>query len=92
MTIKSYPQSTANPNVPRDVYLLAEVSLTSGEVVETAYIDRAGNMWIVCDWSGHKPVSLPMFRACRMTGDTEKMIESRWESWFRLHPKAQGAE
>lgn len=88
--MRTYPTSTANRNVPKDVYLLAEIEFTSGEIVETAYIDRIGNMWIVCDWVGQKPIPLPMFRACRLTGDTEHMISARWESWFRFHPVSKG--
>jgi len=81
--IKTYPQQTINLNVPDNVYLIAEVNKMSGEITETYYIDNDGNLLKVGDWSQDKPNPAFLFEICRLTGDTEKMINARWESWKR---------
>jgi len=75
-----YPQQTTNPNVPEDVFLVAEVE-TYERV--TYFIDLEGNCWRVSGWasSGTRPVY--PFQLCRLTGDTWKTIEARYDSWKR---------
>jgi hypothetical protein len=79
-----YPQSVANPYVPKDVFLVADVSLTSGEMHFTYYIDKEGYLFMVCDWIGSKPQQSYMFELTRLTGDTEQMIEFRWKQFAEL--------
>jgi len=85
--MRTYPTSTANRNVPSNVYLLAEV--TEGECNYTYYADAEGYMWKVGDWSIDNPRPAYMFEVCRLTGDTERMIEGRVSSWqfYRQHPE-----
>lgn len=77
-----YPVSVSNPNVPEDVYLVADLSYTSGEHHDTYYIDRYGNLLMVGDWKGDSPSPVSMHRLTEITGDTEQMITSRYRSYF----------
>ncbi len=78
--MRTYPTSTANQNVPANVYLLAEV--TEGECNTTYYATSDGDLFKVGDWSIDKPHPAYLFEVCRLTGDTERMIEGRVSSWF----------
>ena len=80
--MRLYPQNTANQNVPRGSFLIAEVSTMSGEIKTTYYADREGNLFSVVDWKGCKPSQVYLFEVCRLTGDTERMIEARIEIHF----------
>jgi hypothetical protein len=79
--MKCYPQNTANNNVPDNVFLIAETSQMSGEIITTYYIDLRGNIFKVGDWSIDKPQPAYPFEICRLTGDTYKMINFRWNLW-----------
>jgi hypothetical protein len=83
MSVRTYPVSVSNSNVPKDVYLVADESLTSGELHYTYYIDREGNMFMVADWKDSKPAPVTMHMLTKLTGDSEQMITARCESWFR---------
>lgn len=84
MSTRTYPGSTANPNVPKNVYLIAEVTTMSGEIVTTYYIDLAGCMWKVSDWVNNKPVPVSVATLCKLTGDCEAMIYFNYRSRFGL--------
>ena len=77
-----YPQSTSNPNVPEDTFLIAEVTTMSGEIVETYYVTREGYPYKVTDWSGHKPQTVYQSELCKITGDTGNMIVHRYCNHF----------
>ncbi len=77
--MRTYPTETSNCNVPANVFLVAEVEQCSGELVTTFYIDRCANIKKVSDWTGNKPQPATMSELCRLTLDSEKMIESRWK-------------
>ena len=81
--MRTYPDGTANRNVPKNVFLIAEAERMSGEIIETYYADPEGNTYKVTDWSGHKPAPAYMNELCKLTGDTEQMIEWRWKDHFR---------
>jgi hypothetical protein len=83
--MKTYPISTSNQNVPRDVYLLAEISAMSGEIIVTYYADRNLHLWFVGDWIDDKPASAYLFEICKLTGDSEYMVTTRIESFFRCY-------
>jgi len=78
-----YPQSTSNPNVPEDTFLIAEVTTMSGEINTTYYATREGDMFSVGDWSVDRPHPVYMNQLWKLTGDTPNMIESQWQSYFR---------
>lgn len=80
--MRTYPTSTANPNVPRGAYLIAEWPTMSGEITHTLYALPDLTLWYVTDWSGDQPRQAAMFEACRATLDTEETIHSRVRSWF----------
>ena len=80
--MKTYPQTTANNNVPKGAFLLAEQSAMSGEIVTTYYADKDGFLWKVDDWINSKPHPVFLFEACRLTGDTERMLAFRVEQHF----------
>lgn len=87
MSERTYPTSTCNRNVPNNAFLLAEVSYTSGEYIETVYIDPRNDCgYKVGDWVSNKPVLQYMNQLCRATGDTEKMIALR----YRQHKERLG--
>jgi len=81
--MRTYPTSTANPNVPKESYLIAETERASGEIIETYYATREGNTYKVTDWSGHKPAPAYMNELCKLTGDTPGIIEARRASYYR---------
>lgn len=86
-----YPQQTANPNVPEDVFLVAEVSTYSERVTRVYFIDLEGNCWQVSGWrsSGTRPV--PRYQLGSLTGGgTWKMIEARYNSWKRQRGEGEG--
>jgi hypothetical protein len=83
MTTRTYPTGVSNQYVPKDVYLVADESLTSGELHYTYFIDRQGNIFMVADWKGSKPAPVSMHKLTELTGDSEQMITARCESWFR---------
>lgn len=78
-----YPLKTTNPNVPEDVFLVAEVRTLTETMASVYFIDLEGHCWRVSGWrqSGTQPV-LP-FQLCRLTGDTWRMIQARYNSWKR---------
>lgn len=78
-----YPQQTTNPNVPEDVFLVAEVRTYSEGVTRVYFIDLEGNCRRVSGFVqyGIRPV-FP-YELCRLTGDTWKMIQARYDSWKR---------
>jgi hypothetical protein len=81
--MRTYPTSTANPNVPPGVFLIAETSAMSGEIIETFYATSTGDIFRVCDWSMSKPRPAYMNQVCKFTGDTPNIITARYESYFR---------
>ena len=81
--MKTYPTSTSNQNVPKDVYLLAEVATMSDEIQTTFYATKTGKLWKVGDWITDKPQPAYLFEICRLTGDCEQMVNARVESYFR---------
>lgn len=78
-----YPQSTSNPNVPEDTFLIAEVTTMSGEIVTTYYATKEGDTLSVTDWSGQKPQPVYMNQLWKLTGNTPNMLNAQWESHFR---------
>ena len=80
---RTYPTNTANQNVPRDTFLVAENVYMSGEITKTYYIDKGGNMWQICDWTISKPQPVSLSVLCRLTLDTERQISAKAESWYR---------
>ena len=80
---RTMPTQTLNHNVPKDVLLIAESELSSGEIIVTYYIDLEGRMLGVCDWVSDKPYPVGMYKLCRLTGMTEGMIRGIYESWRR---------
>ena len=80
--MRTYPITTSNINVPKDVFLLAETSAMSGEVVTTYYATRDLYLYKVGDWKGDKPELVPLSVICRLTGDTERMVEFRIKDFF----------
>jgi hypothetical protein len=79
--MRCYPESTSNRNVPLNVFLVAETEAMSGEVHTTYYIDASGTMLKVSDWTSSKAQPVRMFELCRLTLDTERMIEARYKQW-----------
>jgi hypothetical protein len=82
MQSRLYPNEVSNLNVPKDVYLVADLVYTSGENHDTYYIDRYGNILIVGDWNGDLPSPVSLHRLTEITGDTEQTIKSRYKSYF----------
>lgn len=82
-----YPQKTDNRNVPEDVFLIAEIE--QGEIT-TYYIDLEGCCWQVDSWMLDKPRPAFPFQLCRLTGDTWKMIQARYDSWKRQREEGEG--
>lgn len=80
--INLYPEAVANKNVPMDVYLIADISQMSGEIHTTYYINRNGEMFKVKDWVMCKPEKSTLSELCKLTGDSEMMINNRWSSYF----------
>lgn len=87
-----YPQKTDNRNVPKDVFLVseAETKHTSDGTLTTHLIDLEGNCWRVCSWIQSGIRSSFPFELCRLTGDTWKMIEVRYDSWKRQREEGEG--
>lgn len=81
--MRLYPQATANRNVPKDVFLIAETSSMSGEIKTTYYADSDFFAWKVGDWVGDKPQRAFMSELCRLTGDTVNMVVARVQQYFR---------
>jgi len=81
--MRIYPQETCNRNVPKGAFLIAEVSTMSGEIIKTYYATEDGKTYEVTDWSGNKPHPAYMNELCRLTGDTEQMLELRYRNYFR---------
>ena len=79
--MRTYPKTTSNKNVPKGVFLIAETSAMSGEIITTYYANTNGDLLKVEDWKGSKPSSVHLFEVCRLTGDTEFMLLSRWKSF-----------
>ena len=79
-----YPTETANRNVSKDVFLVAEVSVMSGEICKTLYIDHAGYCWACTDWAGDRPYPTVMYDLMKATGDAEEMIRFRYQQWVRM--------
>ena len=77
------PTETANPNVPSGVFLIAESSRMSGEIIETVYADSTGYIFKVADWSQSKPQPVYMTEVWKLTGLTPYMITAQWESHYR---------
>lgn len=84
--MRTYPTRTANRNVPAGVFLIAEASTMSGEIVTTYYADKEGNLWGVKDWKGCRPYPVYPFQVCGLTGDTLNIIAGRIEAHFRGRP------
>jgi hypothetical protein len=80
--MRTYPTTTSNANVPKDVYLLAETSTMSGEIVTTYYATQDLELFAVVDWKGDKPLPVALFEICRVTGDTEQMLLARIKDFF----------
>lgn len=78
-----YPQQTTNPNVPEDVFLVAEVRTYSEGVTTVYFIDLEGNCRRVSGWASSGTRSVFPYELCRLTGDTWKMILARYDSWKR---------
>ena len=80
--MRTYPTSTANKNVPKGVFLLAEQAAMSGEIVTTYYSTEDGKLWRVVDWIYSKPYPVMPFEVCHITGDTERTLEFRISQFF----------
>ena len=83
------PQRVTNRNVPKDVLLLADVCMTSGELHDTYYITRDGGLWVVGDWVDHKPRPAYPFQVCRLTGYTYNQIEAMYQDWIAPHAEEE---
>ena len=81
MTTRLYPLQVVNRNVPNSCFIVADVSICSGEQHTTYYIDDQGYMWKVGDWTIDKPHFSSLSQLCRITGDTERMVNFRYEQW-----------
>jgi hypothetical protein len=82
--MRIFPVSTSNKNVPKDAYLLAETYAMSDEIITTYYADKENNLWAVTDWINDKRQPVPLFKICRLTGETENMLLKRVESYFHF--------
>lgn len=81
--MRTYPKSTSNKNVPQGVFLIAETSAMSGEIITTYYADKNGYLWKVYDWKGCRPEAAYTFQLCALTGDTESILTARVLGHFR---------
>jgi len=79
--MRTFFESTTNHNVPKDVFLIAEDSHMSGEIVTTFYADKEGNMWEVGDWKYDKPQPLTMSRLYKATMLSPKMVTCMYNRW-----------
>lgn len=87
--MRTFPDGTTNKNVPKDVFLIAETERMSGEIIETYYATEDGKTYGVTDWSGNKPHPAYMNELCRLTGDTEQMLELRYRNYFQKKEKSK---
>ena len=78
---RCYPTSVSNNNIPDKVFIVANVITMSGEIQTTYYIDLKGNMKKCGDWIMDKPQSVSFSELYKLTGDTPKMISSKYENW-----------
>jgi len=79
---RCYPTFTNNKNVSKDVFLIAEYSESGYEY--TAYICKDGRIYLIGNEAGESPIPINIFKACRITGDTESMIEFRYKQFYDL--------
>ena len=79
---KIIPESTANLNVPNNVFIVGENILQSEEIKITFYVDNAGYIWKVGDWITDKPRPSSLHDLYRLTGDTEQIIAFRCRQYF----------
>jgi hypothetical protein len=80
--MRTYPTAVSNRNVPPGAFLVADVAIGSERNV-TYYIDWKGELWRVGDWCTDMPERVFLDQLCRLIGDTENMITSRWKSHYR---------
>ena len=80
--MRSYPTTTANRNVPKDMFLIAETSTANDEQHTTYYANADGFLWKVCDWVGDKPQRAYMSELYKLTGDTYNMLGARITQHF----------
>jgi len=66
-----------------NVFTVARVTVMSGEIVITYYITTSAEIFKITDWTGDKPEPSTLSALCRITGDTENMIRSRYQQWRR---------
>jgi hypothetical protein len=79
---RCYPSFTSNKNTPKGVFLIGEYSESGFEY--TAYICKDGRIYLIGNESGESPIPINIFKACRITGDTESMIEFRYKQFYGL--------
>lgn len=80
-----YPTSTANNNVPQDVFLVAEEPHPYAlHHVRTYYITPDGDIKVVASTQGSFAEGRTMRALRALTGDTEKMINARFQTWLRV--------
>ena len=77
VTMRDFPETTENPNVPPDAVLIAEMDDDAGWFT-TYYVAREDRlMWMVSSRAGDQPQPLYWSRLCRDTLLTVQMIEPR---------------
>lgn len=85
MSVRAFPSRSFNSNVPRNVFVVAEVCCpdvrSSTAVEETHYIDSEGNIWVVGGKAGEVRKPSYMSTLCRLSGGIESEIQWRFEQW-----------
>jgi hypothetical protein len=86
MTIKPYPITTTNKNVPDNVFIIYESNVCGGEIITTTYITGDGSIMQVGDWCTDKPHSISLYEASRLTGDNDDVLYNKALDYFYDNP------
>ena len=73
---------SVNQNVPKNCFVIAEYSTTSGEITHTYFADINGKMFYVIDWVDCKPSPTFFTEIYKETGLSEHTISAEYDTWL----------
>ena len=77
-----FPLTSGNPNVPDDdVLVVVEIKGLRGKITTSYYVDRAGNVWSVRNWTTAQPEAVSMGFAARIAGLEPIQLGDLWLQW-----------
>lgn len=80
--IYPFPSSTSNKRVPRGVFLVAKISKTSGEYIETYYITEDLYVFRCGDWYDSLPIRTSLKTAARIVEMPPGELSLKAQQWF----------